>query len=555
MKRVLYLVIFFLPAIAFSQDGLVGKKLLIQGTDADNFFKIRFIGTKPFIETSFDSEFVIHAKVQKDNDNSPIFQFVGIANGGQVKKRSLFRVTNNGHEAMEIKADGHIFSQKLALGTKNPTQRLHVEGGAYIKNYLVTPQIKSDEIGTLSIDIDSKKRKISFFHQNTVLADVLSADVNTVLLRVGGYESIGRSQVGKIISTDFQLIPPDTEKFTNTLSKVYWKDKEEKIVMTLGGGSASEKYVELNATRDLYINTKVGIGIKNPAEKLHVNGAAKFNRVIIGETIFSRSFDNVQQFKIDNAKGNIEIASNYLHLSTPNIHISGTITNMLHVKEGIHTQGKDIYLGANNTDTNHGIGMYHGKYGNHEEKLFAKTNVDGPVVYGYNGGALGTKQEGERIALHWNKDRVQIYKKLDVGSGASIQENGNVYLKGNVGIGVTNTQGSKLAVKGKIVAEEIRVINMEDWADFVFAENYELLPIQELEKSIKNNKHLPGIPSEKEVKEQGIQLGEMQAKLLQKIEELTLYTIQQNKQIQSLQQKNQHLQQEMLQIKKLLQHK
>ena len=64
------------------------------------------------------------------------------------------------------------------------------------------------------------------------------------------------------------------------------------------------------------------------------------------------------------------------------------------------------------------------------------------------------------------------------------------------------------------------------------------MPISELEQSVKKNKHLPGIPSAEEVAANGVNVGEMQAKLLQKIEELTLYMIEQNKKIEKLEKEN-----------------
>lgn len=73
------------------------------------------------------------------------------------------------------------------------------------------------------------------------------------------------------------------------------------------------------------------------------------------------------------------------------------------------------------------------------------------------------------------------------------------------------------------------------WFDYVFDNDYKLMSLSELEQFIKTKKHLPEIPSEKEVKENGINLGEMQGKLLLKIEELTLYIIEQEKQLKELQ--------------------
>ncbi len=98
---------------------------------------------------------------------------------------------------------------------------------------------------------------------------------------------------------------------------------------------------------------------------------------------------------------------------------------------------------------------------------------------------------------------------------------------GNVGIGVTNPQ-YKLAVEGTIAAREVKV-TAEAWSDFVFHPTYKLRTLNEVEQFIKTNNHLPEIPTETEVKQNGIGLGEMNAKLLQKIEELTLYMIEQQK--------------------------
>ncbi len=84
-------------------------------------------------------------------------------------------------------------------------------------------------------------------------------------------------------------------------------------------------------------------------------------------------------------------------------------------------------------------------------------------------------------------------------------------------------------MEGSIGSREI-VVESSGWSDFVFKSNYNLRTLDEVEKHINENGHLPEIPNEAEVNENGINLGEMDAKLLQKIEELTLYLIEQNKQ-------------------------
>ncbi len=103
---------------------------------------------------------------------------------------------------------------------------------------------------------------------------------------------------------------------------------------------------------------------------------------------------------------------------------------------------------------------------------------------------------------------------------------------GNVGIGIS-TPNHKLEVAGTIRAKEVKIEN-SNWPDYVFSKNYKLPSLHEVARHIEENKHLPGIPSAEEVSKEGINVSEMQAKLLQKIEELTLYTIEQNKRIEAL---------------------
>ncbi len=98
---------------------------------------------------------------------------------------------------------------------------------------------------------------------------------------------------------------------------------------------------------------------------------------------------------------------------------------------------------------------------------------------------------------------------------------------GKLGIGTTNPGNYKLAVNGSIRAKSIDVET--GWSDFVFEPDYKLMSLEDLEKYILKNGHLPDIPSAEEVEMNGVNLGETQSKLLQKIEELTLYMISLNK--------------------------
>lgn len=119
-----------------------------------------------------------------------------------------------------------------------------------------------------------------------------------------------------------------------------------------------------------------------------------------------------------------------------------------------------------------------------------------------------------------------------IGSSANAA---NLFTYGNVGVGTTNTFGYRLAVNGTIGAKEVKVEVTSPWPDYVFAKSYQLMPLEETKAYIEANQHLPGLPSATEVAEDGIALGEMNAKLLEKIEELTLHLINKDEEVKLLQ--------------------
>ncbi len=117
---------------------------------------------------------------------------------------------------------------------------------------------------------------------------------------------------------------------------------------------------------------------------------------------------------------------------------------------------------------------------------------------------------------------------------------------GNLGIGTTDTKGYKLGVNGAAIATSMTVKLYANWPDFVFAKTYGLRPLAEVESYIQAHSHLPEVPSAAQVAKEGINLGEMDATLLKKIEELTLYLIEQNK---KLEEQNKHLHEQSKQLR------
>nr|WP_299069375.1 hypothetical protein [uncultured Allomuricauda sp.] len=161
----------------------------------------------------------------------------------------------------------------------------------------------------------------------------------------------------------------------------------------------------------------------------------------------------------------------------------------------------------------------------HQLLALNRPDNDVPALYLGNDGS-------DNAAIAANNSDLTFGKDL----GGSYTEHMRIQNSGNVGIG-TSSPDSKLAVNGVIHSKEVRV-DLIGWPDYVFKKQYYLPSLEEVEDHIKQKGHLKDIPSAQEVLENGIFLGDMNAKLLQKIEELTLYTIQQQKEIQSLKKEN-----------------
>lgn len=128
----------------------------------------------------------------------------------------------------------------------------------------------------------------------------------------------------------------------------------------------------------------------------------------------------------------------------------------------------------------------------------------------------------------------------------SVRSSGKIFMGLRFNFTLNNCSdcsGYRLFVQEGIRTEKIKVdiASANGWADYVFNKDYKLLPLSEVEKHIEEKGHLPNIPSAQEVVKNGINLGEMDAKLLEKIEELTLYVIKLNKDVKKLEEENNKL--------------
>ena len=187
-----------------------------------------------------------------------------------------------------------------------------------------------------------------------------------------------------------------------------------------------------------------------------------------------------------------------------------------------------------------------GKVGIGNSSPASKLHITDGVDASYAG--HGSMVLGEIDGLNTVLDNNEILARNDGGeSPLYIQNDGGDVLiagqeQGQVGIGITSTATLPhtdylLAVDGKIICEEARVEMSQDWPDYVFEDGYTLMPLDELEEEINALGHLPGIPSADVVEKDGLELGDMQRRMMEKIEELTLYIIDLKKEIDDLKKK------------------
>jgi hypothetical protein len=173
-----------------------------------------------------------------------------------------------------------------------------------------------------------------------------------------------------------------------------------------------------------------------------------------------------------------------------------------------------------------------GTYGGNGDKIIFWPGVT-PNVYPYS---LGINSN-----TLWYSVPSGATHKWYIGGASTMQIASN----GTVCIGTTTPGTSyKLVVEGKIGAREV-VVTRATWADHVFNDDYNLKPLNKVAEYVKTHKHLEGIPTAAEVKKNGVPVGEMQAKLLQKVEELTLYTIAMKKENDELRTKVEELEKRM----------
>jgi hypothetical protein len=365
--------------------------------------------------------------------------------------------------------------------------------------------------------------------------------------------------------------------FENDIYRGYWgsySGNPEDVDFGTGSGNATGKlHLTVQATPKLTINAagKVGIGTTNPNHLLHVNGGDLFVQSSSGLIRFGYDGSNEWQMATTGGgadlrwytttDGGTTITPRHYFSQNGNMGIGGfsgpgvPLGRLDVIGSGTTSATNTFLLRNSNLDTvlrmrddgRMGIGYNGASYGRTMNLGGSGINFYTANEAGFGGAIFPT----DTSLVMWSNSGANNYLILQPSWGntgiGTYSPNAKLHINGTQLIGGTTDRiatGYSLSVKGKIIAEEVKVQLYASWPDYVFGKNYKLLPLDELEESINKNKHLPNIPSAAEVEKDGISLGDMNKRLMEKVEELTLYIIDLNKKNNALAEKVQKLEEQ-----------
>jgi hypothetical protein len=321
---------------------------------------------------------------------------------------------------------------------------------------------------------------------------------------------------------------------------------------------ASFLTISLSAQIEVASDGKVGIGTASPAQKLHVEAGT--NRSVA--TYLPTGITGIADFSVGGVAWGLSRPSDgaRAHLiytydnaaGDNNLVVAARSDLVFTTGDGPHTAPErmritdngNVGVGAANPAAKLQIGAWNLiKDGTWAPPVTPGSTSAGERLVFYEGGGWKTAigmdgQNGIWFQTH-NPSGEVAYQWFTGTDGSAPTEKMRILTGGNVGIGTTSPS-EKLEVNGSIKATSFKApVNV--YADFVFKPDYLLAPLSEVEAHIRTHGHLPGIPSEVEARTEGIDLAVMQVKLLQKIEEITLHQIAQEKRMATLEKENARL--------------
>jgi hypothetical protein len=421
-----------------------------------------------------------------------------------VSSDPAFLVTNftSGFSLFDVQNDGNVIINDGDPSFNGPLLSLNHSGGGSL-------QFMHNGVGDILSSVGIRPTA-EYGFDFTVLEGHSGTEQLRLMLPSGGGALIQTNHStpgGDALVIYSSNVPPGNSASTSTYGSSIFGGPRVFIVKDDGNITSAALASTTGTTRSLLVDG-TGKLIPGPA-----SGAAGSAWALGGNDLTGTSFPN-------NAFGTTDANSDLVFITggTANTNVDMFIRHQ--TGDLVLNHKQLIFTGA--ADPSHGVGVFPSTV------LFSTANgttfnINGPILYGWDGGALGSNQTLtfggiSRVALRWNNA-------------------GQVVVGGGIPQG--NHANAVFAVFGKTLLTEAYVnISTAVWADYVFEKNYNLMPLSEVEKYYLKNKHLPDVPSAKEMETKGDNVAETDAMLLKKIEELTIHMVELEKQVKELKKAN-----------------
>ncbi|NSW46583.1 MAG: hypothetical protein HPY79_12300 [Bacteroidales bacterium] len=487
---------------------------------------------------------------------------IGLAANGNARmvqqgQQSISLGTNN-VDVLTINSLGNI-----GIGTTNPTAKLHTNGTVRMENLTVAtqatnarvllidaqgnvsqaqPTLIGDNLGnhTATQDVklndhwlsnDGSAQGIKISNQGDVLIYGTTANGTKTFEQNNGFEIVTRGRIperrGISVDEDANGTPAGNVNFWIH----NWQNPAAFNFMRNDAGN-TKKLMVINK------NGHVGINVDNPQYTLHINGNIRFEQLPQQQTITNEAVLISDAQGVIKASPATQLKDNLgNHTATQNLKLGNYWLSNDSSDKGLQIKSDgNVQVGGGITQVNIGKSYSNAPYYLSSYIGFnAQRNNQGQWTFQSDGANNG----GAAIIADVSGNIRLVSVASNGGSDKSVDETSminNTKLiitnNGRVGLGTNNPQ-YELDVRGTAHFCKA-IVKSAGWCDFVFDNNYRLMPLYELKKYIELNKHLPEIPSAKEIEENDIDIAIMNKLLLQKIEELTLYIIKQQEEIEQL---------------------
>ena len=446
--------------------------------------------------------------IQQNGENL----FIANSENGDISLRTLDL------PRMTLDQDG-----KIGIGTTAPIEKLHLKGGSFrIEN--ITPQVQFYQGSTFGAFIQSNLNHFQISNLLNGDFQLMTNNLSRITIKNDGDIGIGtNSPVEKLHVKDgsvgIEATNPQLQFYQSGSVSGFVQSAGDKLQISNKMNGNLDLLTNDLARLSIINNGHIGVGTVTPQARLHLRH---------GNLRIENSLPQLDFYQGSNISAYFQSSGNNLAIANTMVGGINLITNSQYRLSIIHSGNIGIGTGSPAT-------KLHVKDGS------IRIEDQNPTIQFNHGSTIGAWVESVNNNFQFvNNQSGDIQFSTSGINRVSIKNDGAVVI-GSVS---APAFGYKLSVDGKVISEELKVQLSQNWPDYVFDDEYHLMELSDIKEFITTNKHLPGVPSAKQIEnDNGFEVGEMNRILLEKIEELTLHVIKLNEQIIELQKGNNQLHQ------------